>query len=517
MFEGVRAVRPSGIRSVVFLFDADADGVPRWYGGVFDPAFLHALSVADALGETKTAVLRGDILLSTLAQKVSDVSSDGRGTSHTISHDMNVYKTVIWDLVDAIASQWTTLDLESFSSVLGRHSIHCLCAPTLSLQLAEAIDGTLTATNGYLGALEIDMGNPVQRRLFIDCLIKDAAIVDGQVLLETSFDGEQYSLFEGAAIFKPNGLRWVDYGGLEEVRLTIPSADLSPRGRTSLARLEGKRQFTVKERVLAALVRSRDVSGDQRYRFSAGPRSLDPLEAKLPEEKFVKYLLDPEHPKGGSKARFFRDVLAIHAEDWRYLAAQLHEGLRSSEIEQASIKSWGTAFGISFNAKVKVRGLNGREAVLKTNWIMEPGQVPRLSSAYPADDEDSEVMEARNHLVVPNSIQGELRWQRVFEIASAEGVAASERAVPTPMKIVGFPVEMEGLCGYAWIRVPDARRGFARWLIKNGHARKHHGGGARISADTGSQSSDRAIAYARAFAAVLKQNGIECKVESRLD
>jgi len=85
------------------------------------------------------------------------------------------------------------------------------------------------------------------------------------------------------------------------------------------------------------------------------------------------------------------------------------------------------------------------------------------------------------------------------------------------MKVAGFRVEMEGLCGHAWLRIPDARRDFARWLVKTGRGNKHYKSGAQYFADVDSQSLDRKKAYAMAFATVLRHNGIHCEVETRLD
>jgi len=85
------------------------------------------------------------------------------------------------------------------------------------------------------------------------------------------------------------------------------------------------------------------------------------------------------------------------------------------------------------------------------------------------------------------------------------------------MKVVGYDVIMEGACGYAHIRIPDARKGFARWAVRSGRGSNHYRSGAEIYASVDSQSFDRAVAYAEAFAAVLHLNGIECSVQSRLD
>ena len=104
-----------------FLFNADAEGVPASYGGLFDAALLESLSAADQVGVTSSRVLRGDILISSLCERLIEVSSSPKGGGSTIGHDMNVYRTVIWDLADAIQGQWNTLDLETFPfSLRGR-------------------------------------------------------------------------------------------------------------------------------------------------------------------------------------------------------------------------------------------------------------------------------------------------------------------------------------------------------------------------------------------------------------
>ena len=76
---------------------------------------------------------------------------------------------------------------------------------------------------------------------------------------------------------------------------------------------------------------------------------------------------------------------------------------------------------------------------------------------------------------------------------------------------------MEGGCGYAHVRIPDARKGFARWAIRSGKGDNHYRSGAIIHVSVGSQSYDSAVAYAEAFAALLQLNGIECTVEARYD
>lgn len=76
---------------------------------------------------------------------------------------------------------------------------------------------------------------------------------------------------------------------------------------------------------------------------------------------------------------------------------------------------------------------------------------------------------------------------------------------------------MDGLAGFAWIVIHDARKRFPRWLKKQQFGHLGYNGGWVVHAKGCGQSFDRAKAYANAFAKVLRQNGIDCTVESRLD
>lgn len=504
--------------AVVFLFDGDAPELPCWYGGVFDSAFLAALSSADPAGFTNSSLFRGDALVHNLATKVTGVSKSERQSTYRQSHDKDLLGTVIWDIADSLAGQWNTLDPDAFPLLLGRHSVHCISLPTIPRDLIADIDRSLRGSRGYLGAVEVDLGNPIQRFLFIDHLVKDAVISGGQVILELSWEGELNTLFNGAETFRPNGRRLVAQGALAALRPPVPAPSaLSSRGELSLQRYSGKRNFSLQERVLSALFRADELKlGPTSFEFSVDDGPLRPSEADLPEAKFIRYLLDPKHPKGGSKAKFFNAALGIDQRDWRYLAAQLHDGLKHATLKDLGVKSWDGGIGVAFNAVIPVRGLNGRTIDIDSNWIMEPGMQPRLSTAVPAASADATGIDGTFPAVVDPGLVGNERWQAIHELASQAGRIAAEATIPTPMLIDGFGIEPEGRCGHAWVRVKDARRGFARWALANDHAYRHHRSGAQVFAATSSQSVDRGVAYALAYARVLKHNGISCEIESHL-
>ncbi len=499
------------------FFDAHARGIPSTYGWFFDPAFLNALAAVDPSGSTSSRILRGDALVHMLCGRIAAVSNEKNAQSSTYNYDMELYRTIIWDLADAFTSQWHTVDLEEFPLLLARGRIHCIVLPTMPTGIRDEIDGRLRGTTGYLGSVTLDLGNPIQLQLFINQLVDDAFVKNGAVYLERNWEGIDDTLFEGASTFEPGGEKRLPPIEFAAQRPPIPTVPSSDRGKETLERYRGKRIATIEQRVLQAVAEWRDPDSNS-FAFSSSAPENAVLEANLPEAKFVQYLLNPDHPVGAGKAKFFREVLGIEANEWRYLAAQFYEGLRRMELSDLKVKIWEDGFGASFNCVLPIAGLNGRVAHVLTNWIMKPGQLPQLSTALPGEKSaDAEGEESRPQSIVSGNLEGTKKWEELYRLADEAGNSAAERCVPTPMKVAGYDVEMEGMCGSAWVLVPDARRGFARWVVRTKHGYTSTRGGAKIFALHPSQSVDRAVAYAKAFASVLKLNGIECGFDFMLD
>ena len=77
---------------------------------------------------------------------------------------------------------------------------------------------------------------------------------------------------------------------------------------------------------------------------------------------------------------------------------------------------------------------------------------------------------------------------------------------------------MDGMCGFAWVNVKPGNSRFAKWLRDNGLARKDgYYGGVTVWVSQFGQSSTRKIAYAGAFAAVLREAGYNACARGRLD
>lgn len=123
-------------------------------------------------------------------------------------------------------------------------------------------------------------------------------------------------------------------------------------------------------------------------------------------------------------------------------------------------------------------------------------------------------------------------FQEIYNKAAAAGLEAGNKIVPRAM-IVGHPpkdnplssevdysqktwYEPEGVCGFAWVHIAGTTP-FARWAKKAGLASKDYPKGLMFWVREFGQSMQRKEEYARAFARVLNEAGIEAYACSRLD
>ena len=498
--------------SVSFLFDSSHADAPNAYGRRFDSAFLRALESADPHGVTASWVLRGDMLTHNLASKVVSVSQD----SHTVGYDRDLLKTAIHDIWQWLSVPPSRFDSERLLDRMLRLSMfHCIALPTIELPIAQAVDEALTADPLYMGMALVDQHNPVLAKLLLDYLVRDAGIREGRVWLERSFEGDVNTPFEGGQQFSANGIGIVGEGELADKFGRVPGFVPSEAGDLISARYAKKGRMALQQRVLTLMTRDWELNNSGPFQFDA--LAAQPgLESSVPPEKLTRYALDPAHPQGGGKAKFFRDTLNITADDWRYLYAQIHEAIEDAPLTDLKMKRGAWGVGVSFNAMLAITGRNGRIASVFTNWIMRPGQKPQLATIRP-DEQQQANTEAAEPPIVGSDLSGDARWQRLYDLAHHAGCEARDGEVPTPMFLEKYGGIADGLCGYAYVHVPDARRNFARWLVKNDRAYRGYRGGATISAPRVTQSVDCAFAYATAFARVLEYNGVECSTEKQLD
>lgn len=101
--------------------------------------------------------------------------------------------------------------------------------------------------------------------------------------------------------------------------------------------------------------------------------------AKVPYEKVADYLLAPEHPEGGGKARFFLDRGYDRGRPDELVRAFLEMATTGRVTETIR-----TRHGTKHVVDGVVQTPDGRTAHLRTIWLTPPGERrPRLVTAYP--------------------------------------------------------------------------------------------------------------------------------------
>lgn len=102
------------------------------------------------------------------------------------------------------------------------------------------------------------------------------------------------------------------------------------------------------------------------------------IQARVGRDKVRDYLLNLEHPDGGSKAAWFHS-LGYTRQEWQLLADDLLAIARGCE----EFKTETTRFGIKYMAAGSVGRPNHRPGNVLTVWIVEDDDPARLVTAYP--------------------------------------------------------------------------------------------------------------------------------------
>jgi hypothetical protein len=124
----------------------------------------------------------------------------------------------------------------------------------------------------------------------------------------------------------------------------------------------------------------------------------------------------------------------------------------------------------------------------------------------------------------------EIALDSIFYSAHNAGNAAVTQTAVTPMIVsqqanplndnsetINQWVVNDGVCGFASVIIKPANSKFAKFLVANSLARKAYSGGVSMSIRDFNQSLTKKEAYAEGFAKVLRDNGINAWVDSRMD
>jgi Domain of unknown function (DUF6883) len=101
--------------------------------------------------------------------------------------------------------------------------------------------------------------------------------------------------------------------------------------------------------------------------------------AIIADDKLVKYLLNVEHPKGGSKAKLLVKM-GYQPDDWLRLAADIRSQHLMAEVAGTSENEYGTRYEIV----APLQGPVGRPVTFRSVWQIDTGtDVPRLITMVP--------------------------------------------------------------------------------------------------------------------------------------
>lgn len=92
-----------------------------------------------------------------------------------------------------------------------------------------------------------------------------------------------------------------------------------------------------------------------------------------------EYLLASANPRARGKPAFFR-ALGFSLADWQALQAALLQLGRDGVATPGQVSEFGTKYEV----RATICGPTGRQAVVRTVWIVNAGEdCPRLITAYP--------------------------------------------------------------------------------------------------------------------------------------
>ena len=96
-------------------------------------------------------------------------------------------------------------------------------------------------------------------------------------------------------------------------------------------------------------------------------------------EKVRDFLLSPVNPRARGKSAFFQ-ALGFNISNWETLRSALLDIARSVEANPGQ----KSEFGAKYEVRAIITGPAGRQAVIKTVWIVDAGDdQPRFITAHP--------------------------------------------------------------------------------------------------------------------------------------
>jgi len=106
------------------------------------------------------------------------------------------------------------------------------------------------------------------------------------------------------------------------------------------------------------------IQNEQKISASVNAPIHQPGDLRYSRKKTEGYLLNKNHPKGGSKAKFMEDVLGYSKSDSR----SFHKAVTESIIGKTPVKTQQTEYGLKHTFQTSIKGKNG--AYTKANVVV---------------------------------------------------------------------------------------------------------------------------------------------------
>lgn len=501
----------------VFLFNADDKSLGCTYGEACTHEVIKALDRINI--EIVSQILIGDLIIHRICTFISEISKYSNSTtSHQEKVNSEVYQLVVCDFVDSLKDRWHSIDINLLPLQIGKNNIYAVMLVSLEQESAHQISQLLNTFPPYLGGAEIDTGNPIHHQIL--------PLLDGAFYTKKSLYLLDGSPFDSLLVidnenYKSNTIKLSAEEFYREAPQKLQKTTLSVRGEQSLLKFQKKNKYSHRQRLTSMILDYLMSHPDVKDFHYSTDLLQDEYEFICEKQKIVNYLLNTMHPEGGAKAKFFIATLGINQNDWEYLSNQITDAMEDAILFRLE----NNQYGIKHRAIIKIKGRNEKTAFLETGWEIKEGKSARLLTAYPYSKKHNYNLSAPIESILPLNIRGEDKWKYIYSVANSVGLDAYNNCVPTPFVVKGYAPFMDGLCGFSWVRIFDARTCFVKWLKSNNIGSKGFKTGWFITVNyddtNNSQSSFQSFepkkAYAESFARILKKNNINCEVINNID
>lgn len=504
----------------VFLFNADDKSLGYIYGETCTHEVIKALDNINS--EVVSQILIGDVRIHRICSSISEISKSSNTSFNTTSYqekvNSEVYQLVVCDFVDSLKESWHSIDINLLPLQLGNNNIYAVMLVSLEQESAHQLSQFLNTFPPYLGGAKIDTGNPIHCQILP---LINGAFYENRTLY--FFDESHFeSLLDlNSRKYKSNSVKL----SVEEYNKVAPrefqQTTLSVRGKQSLSKFEKKKKYSHRQRLTSIILEYLMSHSDVKDFYYSTDLMQNDNEFLCEKEKIFNYLLNINHSEGGPKAKYFIETLGISQNDWKYLSNQITDAMKDAILFRLE----NNQYGIKHRAIIKIKGRNGKTAFLETGWEITEGKSARLLTAYPYSKKHNYNISVPKESILPLNLRKEDKCKYIYSMANSAGLDAYNNCVPTPFVLQGYAPIMDGLCGFSWVRIFDARTSFVKWLKSNNIGNKGYNSGWLITVNyeetNNSQSSFQSFepkkAYAESFARILTNNNIDCEVINNLD